>query len=767
MKRRMRLLLAIPVVVAALLLTGCNDFFAAGWGDNRYSQLGTTELKSFNAPEPVDTNDVLRDKVVLQVDAGGWDSCSLASDGTAACWGAAPPLGTGLTEPILPSPFPMTGVFAGKALTKVAASTNYRCALTSDGIVGCYDRLGSTNVVKLGGALEGRRAVMLEVGTNQGCALTAEGVLACWPTVTPTGPGTPVAVNLTGVLAGQPIADLAKGSDFMCALSGVDLIACWGKNTSGQLGDGTTNDSAVPVEVVKNAAWLGQGVVDLGGGEGNHMCATLSEGGAVCWGRNDMGQLGNGTTVNSSEPVAVVSAGALVGKEIVRTATGAVHSCVVLDDASAACWGGSFFGQLGDGVTPIGVDPEQKSLIPVAVKALPAADGQPRPIVQLAAGSGHNMAVYEDLSPSLFKAMTPLRVLDTRLPGLGPVTDSITFNIAGVVPEGVTAVTYNLVATGQTASGAALLAPTNSPVSASQSSVINWMGPQQTIANGHVVRLGADRQLEISLLSTGSSHFVVDITGYFMPAAVPGGARFLTTDVRAYDSRDGDGKLAPGESRRVALPGAAMAAAASSAGAVEPLSGSTPVAAAVNVTATGTVGSGVLTVAKERSTTTSTVNWSGPNQTIANAVVTGLSEGAFTVTNNGQTPVDFVVDFNGLFLPDEIGLGAAFFPTDPARTYDSRNGDGALLAERVRTVTFPVPADAVAVAANTTVTGTSGTGFLTLNGQFTKTSTVNWFNSPTTRANGSFVPVNQTVNQSLVGGQFATHYLFDTSGFFR
>lgn len=744
------------VAVALLALSGCNDFFAAGWGSDRYSQLGTADLQTVNAPVAVDTEGILRDKVIVQVDAGGWPSCALAADGTASCWGAAPPLGTGLTEPILPSEFPMTGVFAGKVITKVAASTLWRCALTSDGLVGCYDRPGSTNVVPKAGPLAGKQVVLLEVGEEQGCAVTYDGVVACWPTRSPQ-PADPVQMNATGLLAGQRILDLAKGNDFMCALYadefGLPNIACWGKNDRGQLGDGTTNDSATPV-LVNDDVLMGDGISGIGGGEGTHMCATAGDGMAFCWGYNYHGQLGDGTTTSSSTMVKVAQVGALAGKKVVATATGGAHTCALLDDDSVACWGSSYEGQLGDGVTPILVDPEQKSLIPVAVKALPGADGQPRPVLDLAAGGGHNMAVYQEVPASHFYPITPHRVLDTRALGSGsPISESVAFGIEGVVPGGATAVTYNLTATGQTASGVALMAPADSPVTVQQSSVINWGAPQQTIANGFVVRVGADRRLKVSLGSTGTSHFVVDITGYFKPPAGGGtGSLLVTADQRLYDSRSGDGKLQPGQSRVVTAPDAQAKA------------------VAVNVTATGTEGSGVFSVAGGVTAATSAVNWSGPNQTIANAVVTDVVGGRFTVTNNGSTAAHVVVDVSGVFVSTEVGIGAAFFPTDPVRTYDSRMSNGLLPAGIRRATTHPVPQDAVAVALNTTVTGTVGTGYISVasaGSGLLATSSVNWYGSPTTRANGSFVPVDATASRAFVGGSYGTQYVHDAAGFFR
>lgn len=755
--------MGLIALIAVFALTGCNDIFAAGWGDNRFSQLGDGTLESSSTPIAVDDSDALRDKVVVQVDSSGTSSCALTADGDAVCWGAWPPIGVGLTEPIAPQEVPTGVALAGKTISRVVNGDTDRCALTTDGSVVCGLFPGGEPYLKAG-ALTGRQAVLLEVGDLRGCAFTADGALACWTSGTQQSV-IPKVINDTGVLAGKQIVDLAKAYNSMCALTSDGEMACWGSNFSGQLGDGTTINSEVPVSVVQTGVLSGKTVVGIGNASANHICAVTSDGTAACWGANPSGQLGDGTTVNSSTPVAVKMVGALAGKRIIDIATGGGHTCALLDDATVACWGSNSMGQLGDG-GPIDPASEVNSLVPVAVLPLPAGDGSARPVIGLAAGGGYSMGVYQEMPESYFVPMAPQRVLDTRVSPGTPVTDGIVVNVQGVVPPGVTAVTYNVTATGQTASGVATLAPSDSPITASQSSVLNWSGPQQTIANGYITKVSADRQLKLSLTSTGSSHFVLDITGYFMPAGAADGAAYLPADQRVYDSRDGDGPLAPRDSRVIALP-----TGAGESQEVSALNGVTPTAAAVNVTVTGTVGPGVMAVAEERTNSTSTVNWTGPAQTVANAVITDVTpEGTFTVTNNGLTPADVVVDLNGRFVPSAAGVGAAFYPMDPARMYDSRTTNGVLGANQSRLNTTAVPTDAVAVALNTTVTGTLGTGYLSVTpptGAVPQTSTVNWFTSPTTRANGSIVPLRTTASEAYVGGLYATQYVHDTAGFFR
>ncbi len=134
-----------------------------------------------------------------------------------------------------------------------------------------------------------------------------------------------------------------------CALTNDGAAWCWGSNDQGQLGDGSTAASLAPVPVAGGLTFT-----MLSAGAYN-TCGLAPDGAAYCWGWNDVGQLGDGSTTNRFAPVAVSG-----GRQFASVSTGVAHACALTASGSAYCWGLNGSGQLGNGTTA-------NSLTPVAV----------------------------------------------------------------------------------------------------------------------------------------------------------------------------------------------------------------------------------------------------------------------------------------------------------------------------------------------------------------------------------------------------------------
>ncbi len=177
-------------------------------------------------------------------------------------------------------------------------------------------------------------------GDDHSCALTATGGVRCWGANQSgqLGNGTTVPsavpVDVLGLTSG--VVSLAAGADHTCAILTTGALRCWGKNTTGQLGDGRTVDALVSVPVKT----MSSGVTSVTAGSG-HTCALTTVGAARCWGRNSKGQLGNGTTTDALEPIEV--AGLSAGTRGISA--GRTHTCAVTPAGAATCWGENFTGE--------------------------------------------------------------------------------------------------------------------------------------------------------------------------------------------------------------------------------------------------------------------------------------------------------------------------------------------------------------------------------------------------------------------------------------
>jgi alpha-tubulin suppressor-like RCC1 family protein len=191
----------------------------------------------------------------------------------------------------------------------------------------------------------------IALGNQHSCAVIVGGGAKCWGSNVygQLGDGTRIdrttPVDVLGLSSG--VASIAAGGDnaysygHSCAVTEVGGVKCWGSNEYGQLGDGTTLDQLTPVEV----NGLTSGVAQVSAGW-HHSCALTQSGGVKCWGDNELSQLGDGTNIERWTPVDV--AGLTNG--VAEVAAGSSHTCALMDQSQGAgvkCWGHNHYGQLG------------------------------------------------------------------------------------------------------------------------------------------------------------------------------------------------------------------------------------------------------------------------------------------------------------------------------------------------------------------------------------------------------------------------------------
>ena len=201
----------------------------------------------------------------------------------------------------------------------------------------------------------------------------------------------PDSIIVPGLSSG--ILSIGAGGYHSCAViqgaaagDGASAV-CWGKNDKGQLGTGSTSPtfSISPLPV----AGLGSGVASLAAGF-QHSCARMINGSVCCWGSNDHGQLGLGFFSNANSPVTFPTLVAGLPPGIVQVVVGGYHTCALASDGSVLCWGRCLEAQMGDNSPPC-TDVDGKPS-PTQVSGLGAGSG----VVKISAGNLHSCGVMSN-----------------------------------------------------------------------------------------------------------------------------------------------------------------------------------------------------------------------------------------------------------------------------------------------------------------------------------------------------------------------------------
>jgi alpha-tubulin suppressor-like RCC1 family protein len=346
------------------------------WGNNWTGQLGDGTQIDRSTPGEV----IGLDSSVTALSNGSHHTCARLSTGAVQCWGSnwSGQAGDGTSGNNRLTPVEVVGLDSG--VLAVSAGSAHSCALLVGGGVKCWgqntdgqlgdgtyeDRLTPVDVSGLTSGV-----LAISAGSAHTCALLTGGGLQCWgyngygSLGDGTNSNSHTPVDVSGLTSG--VSAVSAGSGHSCALLSGGTVKCWGQNTTGQLGDGTTDNRWTPVDVIG----LGSGVDAVSAG-GGHSCALLTGGVMKCWGSNFGGELGDGSMTHRSTPVDVIG----LGRVVTAMAAGMNYTCARLSDGAMNCWGQNGAGQLGDGTMPY-------RAIPVDVITL--ADG----LTDIVAGAQH------------------------------------------------------------------------------------------------------------------------------------------------------------------------------------------------------------------------------------------------------------------------------------------------------------------------------------------------------------------------------------------
>lgn len=342
------------------------------WGANSGGQLGNGQTE--NSLTPVDVAGLTSG--VSAIAAGGAHSCALTSAGGVKCWGAnsSGQLGNG-AEDDNSTPVDVVGLTAGVSAI-AAGPEHSCALTSTDGVKcwgwSRYGQVGNGSISEIriptdvAGLTSGISAI--SAGPEHSCAVTNDGGAKCWGLNNSGQIGITTFRNYTkpiGVMGlTTDVSAVSVGLYYTCVLTSEGGVKCWGNNVEGQLGNNsTTNSYLSPVDVVGLTAGVRAVVAGW-----THACALTDAGGVKCWGGNHLGQLGDGTTTNSLIPVDVAG----LTSNVSVISAGLHYTCAVTTDGAAKCWGSNYAGILGNGSTTVSLTPVNVSGLAAGVRTISA-----------------------------------------------------------------------------------------------------------------------------------------------------------------------------------------------------------------------------------------------------------------------------------------------------------------------------------------------------------------------------------------------------------
>ena len=325
------------------------------WGENDFGQLG--DRTTLNRTIPIQVSGL---NEVVDVAGGGFHTIALKSDGTVWSWGYNKQGQLG-NESTITSTAPMQ-VRKLSGIVAIACGGFHTIALKSDGTVWTWGK-NDTGQLGVDNKTDTYKAAPVQVngisdiiaikgGAGYTIALKSDGSVWIWGDNKngQLGDGTVWSRNIPVKVEGlNNVIAIAGGGFHAIALNTTNSVYAWGSNEWGQLGEGTTTNRNTPVQVSSI-----NDIVSIAGGY-DHTVVLRSDGTVWVWGDNNYGQLGEKTVViRESVPMQVNDI-----SNVTSLTCGSRHALVLKSDGSVYSWGNNANGQLGNGTTKDSTMPVQ------------------------------------------------------------------------------------------------------------------------------------------------------------------------------------------------------------------------------------------------------------------------------------------------------------------------------------------------------------------------------------------------------------------------